>query len=98
MTKRKTIREKKVAVIQMLVSSMEKTHKQMNEDSEKYSGEVLKAVLDAHFEKLRCDSGNLNFVLEGNRLTLSIMYESVLIDKQIAAVKAEMAEESKIET
>ena len=85
-----TIREKKVAVIRMLVGSMEKHHKQMNEDLEKYEGDVLKAVLDAHFESLRCSSGNLSLVLEEDRGALAIMYESVLIDEQIAKVRRGM--------
>jgi hypothetical protein len=93
MTKRKTIREKKVAVIHMLVSHMEKTHKQMNADLEKYDGDVLKAVLDAHFESLRCSSGNLSLVLEEDRRALAIMYESVLMDEQVSSLEKEMNEE-----
>jgi hypothetical protein len=85
--KRITIRDKKVAVIRMLVGSMEKHHKQMNEDLEKYDGDILKAVLDGHFESLRCSSGNLSLVLEDDRKALAIMYESVLIDKQVAEVE-----------
>lgn len=94
MTKRKTIREKKVAVIQMLVTSMENHHKQMNEDLEKYKHdkEILDAVLDAHFESLRCSSGNLNLVLEGDRRTLAIMYESTEMDKEIAVVVESLKE------
>jgi len=87
---RKTIREKKVAVIQMLVGHMEQTHRQMNEDLEKYDGDILKAVLDGHFEGLRCSSGNLSLVLEEDRNALAIMYESVLIDEQVATVEAQM--------
>ena len=82
---RKTIREKKVAVIRMLVGSMEKHLKQMNEDLEKYDGDILKAVLDAHFESLRCSSGNLSLVLEDDRRALAIMFGSSEMDKRAAA-------------
>ena len=94
MTKRKTIREKKVAIIQMLVGSMEKHRKQMIADLEKYKHdkEILDAVLDGHFESLRCSSGNLNLVLEGDRRTLAIMYESTEMDKEAAAITASMQE------
>ena len=85
--KRRTIREEKVAVIRMLVGSMEKTLKKMNANLEKLNGAVLNASLDAHFESLRCSSGNLSQVLEENRLTLSIMYRSYVIDKQKAEVE-----------
>lgn len=73
----------------MLVGSMEKHHKQMNEDLEKYKDqkEIREAVLDGHFESLRCSSGNLSLVLEDDRNALAIMYESVLIDKQVAEIK-----------
>jgi len=96
MTKRKTIREKKVAIIQMLVGSMEKHRKQMIADLEKYKHdkEILNAVLDGHFESLRCSSGNLSLVLEEDRRALAIMYESTEMDKEIAAVKATMQEKS----
>jgi len=87
---RTTIREKKVAVIQMLVGKMERTHRQMNEDLERYEGDVLKAVLDGHFEGLRCDSGNLSLVLEDDRRALTIMYESSEMDKRADAIQREM--------
>ena len=74
----------------MLVGSMEKYLKQMNADLEKYDGNILKAVLDGHFEGFRCDSGNLSLVLEEDRNALAIMYESTEIDKQISEVKSEM--------
>jgi len=87
---RTTIREKKVAVIQMLVSHMERIHRQMNEDLEKYDGDVLKAVLDGHFEGLRVSSGNLSLVLEDDRRALAIMHESSEMDKRAAAIRREM--------
>ena len=85
-----TIREKKGAVIRMLVGHMEKVRKQMDADLEKYDGDVLKAVLDGHFEGLRCSSGNLSLVLEEDRNALAIMYESTEMDKRAAAIKATM--------
>ena len=93
---RMTIRKKKVAVIQMLVSKMERVHKQMNADLEKYDdGDILKAVLDGHFESLRCSSGNLSLVLEDDRRALAIMYESSEMDKRAAAIQREMENEGK---
>ena len=74
----------------MLVDSMEKHHKQMNADLEKYDGDILKAVLDGHFESLRCSSGNLSLVLEEDRNALAIMYESTEIDKRVSDIKNEM--------
>jgi len=89
---RKTIREKKVAVIRMLVGKMERTHRQMNEDLEKYKHdkEILDAVLDGHFEGLRCSSGNLSLVLEEDRRALAIMFEATEMDKRAAAMRATM--------
>ena len=78
-----TIREKKVLVTQMLINNMYKSLKQMIIDLEKYKNEVLNAVLDAYFEKIRVNSGNLNLCLENYREVLAIMYESYEIDKQV---------------
>ena len=88
--KRPTIRMKKVAVIRMLVDSMEKTVKKMNTDLEKHSSEVSNALLDAHFESLRVRSGNLNLVLENERSTLSILYKSTMMAKQVPKAKGQM--------
>lgn len=94
MTKRKTIREKKVAIIQMLVGSMWKHLEQMNIHLKEYDGELLNAFLDSHFESIRCSSGNLSLVLENDRQALAIMFESVELDKKIAKVKESMQTKS----
>lgn len=78
----------------MLVGCMKKSLAEMEQDIKKYEGVdkiLLDVTQDAHFEKLRCDSGNLNEVLEDNRIALSIMFESTEIDQQISemAIRAE---------
>lgn len=74
---RKTIEQKKVAIIKMFIEKMNETLKEMNTDLDGQTGETLTAFLEAHFEKLRCDSGNLNQVLEENRMVLDLFFEGI---------------------
>ena len=83
MTKRITIREKKVAIIREQVKHMHETLAKLNIDDSKYNEdkELWQATMDAHFESLRVSSGNLSLVLEDDRNALAILYESALMDK-----------------
>lgn len=80
---RKTIRYKKLAVINMFIEQMNKTLKEIKQDIGIEKGDILEARLEAHFEKIRCDSGNLNQVLEDNRYVLNIFFEGIEIDEKI---------------
>jgi len=69
----------------MFVGSMKKSLEAMEKDIKEYDSVdkvMLEVLLDAHFERLRCDSGNLNQVLENNRIALDIFIEGIEIDKQ----------------
>ena len=70
-----TIQEKKITVTRMFVAKLNKTLELMNNDLEQEKGELLKALLAAHFEMMRCDSGNLNEILEGNRFILNLFFD-----------------------
>ena len=77
--KRITIREKKVTVVRMLIGTLKKSLELMEQDIKRYEDTdkvLLEVTMDAHFEKIRCDSGNLNEVLENNRIALNIMFEA----------------------
>ena len=84
-SKRITIRDKKVKIIRMFVNTMKKSLAEMEQDIKTYEGDKMlsEAMQDAHFEKLRCDSGNLNEVLEDNRMALSIFFETIELDRQM---------------
>lgn len=96
---REIIRSKKVRVIRMFVGSMKKTLEAMEKDIKEYDGidkVMLEASLDAHFEKLRCDSGNLNQVLEDNRMALAIFIESIEIDQKVALIADNLERPEKV--
>jgi len=82
----KTIQTKKIAVVNMFIESMNKTLKKMKQTIGIEKGENLTTFLEAYFEKIRCDSGNLNQVLEGNRFVLNLFFEGIETNKEIKVV------------